>query len=64
MMPRPCASSAHQVLGLELGLAEERVGAFGLEVDQRAQDHARGRRRHRAERLELGLALVAGEVTG
>ena len=52
---------AHQIVRVEFGLAEERVGAFGLEVDQRPQDHARRRRRHCAERFELGLALVAGQ---
>ena len=36
--------------------------AFGLEVDQRPQDHTRRRRRDRAERLEFRLALVAGQV--
>ena len=48
--------------GLELGLAEEVVAARGLEVDQRAQDHPGRRRGDAADALEVGLALVAGEV--
>ena len=51
----------HQVLGLEFGQSEERVSTLGLEVDQRTQDHARGGRRHRTERLELLFALITGQ---
>ena len=56
----PCAVGrrAQQVLDVELGLAEEDVGAFLLEHDDRAQQHAHRRRRHPAVLLEERLALV------
>ena len=47
---------------VELRLAEEHVGAAVGERDELAQDDAGGRGRQSAEVLELGLALVAGEV--
>ena len=56
------SDDAQEVGGLELGLAEEVLAARGLQVDQGAQDHARRRRRDAADALEVGLALVGGEV--
>ena len=54
---------AQQVAGVELGLAEEHVGALVVERDELAQDHAGRRLRQPAEPVELGLALVAGRGT-
>ena len=53
---------AQQVGRFDFRLAEERVTAFGLEVDQRAQDHPGGLRGHPTDRLQLHLALVTGQV--
>ena len=53
---------AEQIGRFDLGFPEERVAALGLKVDQRAQDHTGGRRRHPADRFQLFFALVAGEV--
>ena len=61
-MPAPSAVDAQQVGGVELGLAEERVGALVGEARSARAGSRRGRRRQPAELLELGLALVAGEV--
>ena len=52
----------HQVGGVELRLAEERLGALVGEPDQRPQDHPGGGRGQPAEVLQVGLALVAGQV--
>jgi hypothetical protein len=49
---------ADEVMEVELGLAEERFGALGLELDHLAQQHADGLLRHAAVRLQLGRALV------
>ena len=57
----PVVGEPQEVLGLELGLAEEHVGALRLEGDQLAQDDTRGLRGESADALELGLALL---VTG
>ena len=51
-----------QIRGVDLRLTEERVTALGLEIDQCAQDHPGRLRRHPADRLELLLALIAGEM--
>ena len=61
-MPRPSGATRRKSRHVELGLAEEHVGALVGEGDQLAQDDAGRRRRQPAEVLELGLALVAGEV--
>ena len=58
----PSLAVRMQVGGLERRLTEERVGALVLEGDELAQDDPGRRRREAAERLELGLALVAHEV--
>jgi hypothetical protein len=52
---------AHQIAGLQLGLAEERVSTFGFQIDQRPQDHPGRRRGDRTDRLELFLSFIAGE---
>ena len=57
----PLALEAKQVVDGELGLAEEGVAALVLELADRAQQHAGGRRRDPADGLQLGLALVAGQ---
>ena len=62
MTPLPSARRPHQVGGVELGFAEERLGALLVELDDLAEEHAGGRRRQSADALELGLAVVAGEV--
>ena len=51
-----------QIGRVELRLAEELVGALVGEGDQGAQDHPNRRRAQPADRLQLGLALVAGQV--
>ncbi|SIM28443.1 Uncharacterised protein [Mycobacteroides abscessus subsp. bolletii] len=56
------SGSAHQIVRIDFGFAEERVAAVGLQIDQRTQDHARRRRRHTAEVLQVRLALIAGQV--
>ena len=60
----PCAVGVdpHQVVDVELGLAEEDVGALLLERHDRAQEHARPTpARHAAVLLEDRLALVRGQ---
>ena len=52
---------AQQVVDVELGLAEEDVGALLLEHDDRAQQHADRRARHPAVLGEDRLALVRRE---
>ncbi len=52
---------AQEVLDLELGLAEEDVGALLLEDDDRAQEHADRRARHPAVVGQDRLALVGRE---
>ena len=59
--PPAVGGDPQQVPGVELGLAEERVGALVLEGDQLAQDHPRGGRGQPAEALQVGLALVGGQ---
>ena len=59
MTPSPSGVVRSRSVDRELGLAEEGVGALLLELDDRAQQHAGGRRRQAADGLELGLALVA-----
>ncbi len=61
-MPRPSGAERRNSRDVELGLAEEHVGAAVGERDQFAQDDAGGRGRQPAQVLELDLALVAGEV--
>ena len=61
-MPLPSAAVRSRSLGVELGLAEELVGALVGEGDQLAQDDPGRRARQAAELLEVGLALVGGEV--
>ena len=51
-----------EIRGVDLRLTEERVTALGLEIDQGAKDHPGRLRRHPADRLELLLALIAGEM--
>ncbi len=53
---------AQEIVHVELGLAEEDVCAVVGEGDQLAEDDPSGRGRQTAQFLELGLALVAGEV--
>ncbi len=53
---------AQQLARVELGLAEERLGALVGEADELAQDDAGRRRRQAAEGLQVGLAVVGGEV--
>ena len=60
--PLAVGGRAQQVARLELGLAEEVAGALVLEGDEVAQDDAGRRAREAAEVLEVGLALVGGEV--
>ncbi len=55
---------AQQIGGLQFRFPEEGVPAVGLEVDQCPQDHPGGLRGHRAEGLQLGLALVSGGQEG
>ena len=52
----------HQVLSVELRLAEERVRAGVGERDQLTQDDSGRGRREPAEVLQIALALVGGEV--
>ena len=61
-IPRPSGAIAQQVGDVELRLAEELRPAAGLEAEERAQEHADGRRRQPADALELGLAGVGVEV--
>ena len=61
--PWPSGVVAEQVLDIELGLAEEGVGAFLLEHDDRAQEHADRGGRHAAVLLEDRLALVGWRGT-
>ena len=56
------STSAQQVGRHELGLAEEVLAARGLQVHQRPQDHPGRGGRDPADALEVGLALVGGEV--
>ena len=58
MTPRPSGAIRMQVGHVELRLAEELGAAARLEPDQRAQQHADGRRRQPADALELALAGV------
>ena len=60
-MPRPSVGRAHQVRDVELRLAEERVGAGRLQLDDRAQQHADRGLREPAVLLERRLALVRRE---
>ena len=62
MIPLPSAAVRSRSLGVELGLAEEVARTLVLEGDEVAQDDARRRAGQSAERLEVGLALVGGEV--
>ena len=60
-MPSPSGRRPEQVLDLEFGLAEERVGAFLFEHDDRAQKDADRRARHPAVVGQDRLALVRGQ---
>ena len=60
--PAALLVDAKKISRVDFGLTEERVTAIGLKVDQRPQDHPGGRRRNAADRLQLRLALGAGEV--
>ncbi len=51
-----------EVGGVELGLAEERLGTLLVELDDLAEQHAGRGRRQPTDSLELGLAVGAGEV--
>ena len=62
MTPSPSGRRSQEVLDLELGLAEEDVGAFLLEHDDGSQQHADRRGRHPAVVGQDRLALVGGEV--
>ena len=62
MTPRPSGARRIRWSIDDLGLAEEQLGILLLELDQLAQQHAGGGRRQAADGLQLGLALVAGEV--
>ena len=62
MTPWPLSSNRNRSLGFEFRLAEKGVGAFGFQVDQSTQDDAGRLRGDAAQRLQLGLALVAGEI--
>ena len=62
MTPLPSARHLHEVGGVELGLAEERLGTLLVELHDLAEQHAGRGRRQPADALELGLAVVAGEV--
>ena len=61
MIPCPAGVGPHEVLDLELGLAEEDVGALLLEADDGAKDDAQGRRADPAVVLEDDLPLVRAE---
>ena len=60
--PLAVGRGPQEVAGLELRLAEERVRALVGERDQLAQDHPCCRAGETTEVLEVGLALVGGEV--
>ena len=60
--PLAVGGRAQQVARLELRLAEEVARALVLEGDEVAQDDAGRRARQAAEVLEVGLALVGGQV--
>ena len=62
MTPAPVGRGADQIGAVELGLAEECFRAVMLELDDLAQEDARGRRRQPADAVEVGLAVVAREV--
>ena len=60
-MPLPSAVVRHEVVDVELRLAEEDVGAVLLDRDDRPQDHAQRRRADAAQVLEHGLAVVRAQ---
>ena len=60
-MPLPSGGRPDEVVGVELGLAEEDAGALLLERDDRPEDHAEARRRDAAEVLEHRLAVVRAQ---
>lgn len=55
-------SSADQVLGVELGLAEELLAALSLQSDQAAQDDTYCGRAETAEFFEVGFTLLGGQI--
>jgi hypothetical protein len=59
--PRPSGAHLEQVVDVELRLAEERVGALLLELDDLAHHHPDGRRARAAVLGHRGLASVAVE---
>ena len=60
-IPLPVRGRPEQVVHVELGLAEEDVGALLLDGHDRAQDHAQRRRADPAQVLEDRLAVVGAE---
>ena len=62
MTPVPSGRRPEQVVDVELGLAEEDVGALLLEGHDRAQEHPERGARHPAVLVEDRLALVRAEV--
>ena len=60
--PRPSVCRAQEVLDVELGGAEERIGLLLLELDDLADDDPGGGGRDAAVLGHLGLALVRVEV--
>ena len=63
MIPSPSGVVRSRSVDVELGLAEEDVGALLLEDDDRAQEHADRRARHPAVVGQDRLALVGRRGT-
>jgi hypothetical protein len=62
MIPAAVGRLAQQVIDVELGGAEERIGLLLFELDDLADDDARGGGRHPAVFRHLGLAAVAVQM--